>query len=161
MRAKASGWLAMAVLLGGCGGGARVEEQARRFEPPELPRVIAEDVRFPPAGRKSVTVVDKGLLGLPYLGGGNLASYEKGKQEYRLILIRCRSAGQAGNYIFDIKNQMEAPKFVASYGGYYAENTAAGPLFVFAKGSYIGGVAGLSEAEAVEAGKEFAARIPY
>jgi hypothetical protein len=150
-----------ALILAGCGGGARVEEEARKFKMPELPRAIAEDVRFPPAGRQSVTVVERELLGLPYLAGGNVASYDTGKRQYRLILIRCRNAGQAGNYIFDIKNQMEAPKFVASYGGYYAEKTAAGPLFVFAKGSYIGGVAGLSEAAAIETGKEFAARIPY
>ena len=48
-----------------------------------------------------------------------------------------------------------------SYGGYFAEKTAAGPLFVFAKGSYIGGIVGLNEEEAIQTGKEFAARIPY
>ncbi len=160
MRAIASVCLLWMVLLQGCGGGDKVEV-AKQFSLPDLPRPIAEDVRFPSPGRKSVTVVEKELLGLPYLGGGNLADYDTGKQQYKLILIRCRNAGQAGNYIFDIKNQMTSPKFVASYGGYYAENTAAGRLFVFAKGSYIGGVAGLNEADAIEAGKEFAARIPY
>ncbi|WP_031496826.1 hypothetical protein [Bryobacter aggregatus] len=126
---------------------------------PDLPRAIAEDVRFPSAKRISVTVVEKPLLGLSYLGGGNLAAYEDGKKQYKLFLIRCRTAQQAGSYIFDIKNQMQDPKFVASYGGYFA-NTAAGPLFVFAKGSYLAGIAGLSEEEAIETGKEFAARIP-
>lgn len=106
-------------------------------------------------------VVAAPMLGLSYLGGGNLAEYDTGKKQYKLLLIRCRSANQAGSYIFDIKNEMGNPKFVASYGGYFAGETPAGPLFVFAKGQYIGGIAGLSEEDAIQTGKEFAARIPY
>ncbi len=147
-------------LLVSCGGNPPVEE-AKKPALPDLPRAIAEDVRFPSLNRKSIGVVATPMLGLAYLGGGNLAGYETGKQKYKLLLIRCRNATQAGNYIFDIKNQMNAPKFVASYGGYFDAATSAGPLFVFAKGSYIGGIAGLSEEEAIQAGKEFAARIPY
>ncbi len=127
---------------------------------PDLPRAIAEDVRFPSPNRKSIAVVQAPLLGLPYLAAGNLAEYVAGPKQYKLLLIHCRTAQQAGSYIFDIKNQMKDPKFVASYGGYFSE-TSAGPLFVFAKGNYIGGIAGLSEDEAIQTGKEFAARIPY
>jgi hypothetical protein len=128
---------------------------------PDLPRPIAEDLRFPSPHRTSIEVVPANLLGLPYLGGGNLAAYDTGKLQYRLFTIRCRNAAQAGSYIFDIKNQLDNPKFIAAYGGYYAPQTPAGPLFVFAKGSYIAGIAGLSEADSIETGKEFAARIPY
>jgi hypothetical protein len=155
--------VAMTMLLLGlvsCGG-APVAETPKKFALPDLPRAIAEEVKFPSANRKAVAVVQKEMLGLPYLGGGNVAEYETGKQKYKLLLIRCKSAGQAGNYIFDIKNEMGSPKFVASYGGYFAEKTSAGPLLVFAKGSYIGGIAGLTEEEAIQTGKEFAARIPY
>jgi len=148
------GWLAS------CGGNTPVEE-VKKPALPDLPRAIAEDVRFPSLNRKSIEVVTAPMLGLTYLGGGNLAQYETGKQKYKLLLIRCRNATQAGSYIFDIKNQLKDPKFVASYGGYFDGATSAGPLFVFAKGSYIGGIAGLSEEEAIQAGKEFAARIPY
>lgn len=148
-----------AVLLS-CGGETKTETAAKP-KLPELPRPIAEDVRFPAPDRKSVTVETGHLLGLEYLGGGNIAEYDTGKLKYKLLLIRCKNATQAGSYIFDIKNQMGNPTFVASYGGYYAASTPSGPLFVFAKGSYIGGIAGLSEADAVQTGKEFAARIPY
>lgn len=141
--------------------GSPPAEVAKTPALPDLPKPIADDVRFPSAHRKQVQVIEKQLLGLPYLGGGNLAEYDTGKQQYKLLLIRCRNATQAGSYIFDIKNQMNSPTFVASYGGYFDAKTAAGPLFVFAKGSYIGGVVGLSEADAIQAGKEFAARIPY
>ena len=147
-------------LMLSCGGSPPAEE-VKRPALPDLPRAIAEDVRFPSLNRKSVGVVAPPILGLSYLGGGNVADYEAGKLKYKLLLIRCRNATQAGSYIFDIKNQMKQPKFVASYGGYFDGATSAGPLFVFAKGSYIGGIAGLSEEEAIQAGKEFAARIPY
>ena len=127
---------------------------------PELPRAIAEDVRFPSLNRKSIAVVEAPMLGLPYLAAGNLAQYVASAKQYKLLLIHCRTAQQAGSYLFDIKNQMKDPKFVASYGGYFSE-TSAGGLFVFAKGNYIAGISGLSEDEAIQTGKEFAARIPY
>jgi len=157
---KATTVFAVMMLLASCGS-APPAEVAKKPALPDLPRPIAEDVRFPSPNRKDIRVVDKQLLGLDYLGGGNLAGYDTGKKKYKLLLIRCRNATQAGNYIFDIKNSMEAPKFVASYGGYFAEKTPAGALFVFAKGSYIGGIVGLSEEDAIQTGKEFAARIPY
>lgn len=148
------------MLLVSCGTEVR-QEAVAKFVLPDLPRVIAEEAKFPAANRKAVTAVEKELLGLAYLGGGNLAEYELGKAKYKLFLIRCRTAAQAGSYIFEIKNQMQEPKFVASYGGYFAANTSAGPLLVFAKGSYLAGIAGLSEDAAIQTGKEFAARIPY
>lgn len=127
---------------------------------PDLPRAIAEDVRFPLLNRKFIAVVNAPMLGLSYLAAGNLAQYDVAGKPYKLLTIRCRSAQQAGAYIFDIKNQMKDPRFVASYGGYFSE-TSAGPLFVFAKGAYIGGIAGLSEDDAIQTGKDFAARIPH
>ena len=157
---KWAGCSALLAVLASCSG-TPTAEAPKAYTLPDLPRAIAEDVKFPSPTRLSVDVVEKNLLGLPYLGGGNIARYDDGKQKYALLLIRCRNAGQAGNYIFDIKNQMGNPKFVASYGGYFAANTPAGPLMVFAKGSYIGGISGLSEEAAIQAGKEFAARIPY
>ncbi len=125
---------------------------------PDLPNPVAEDVKFPTKNRISVQVVPAPLLGYAFLGGGNLAEYAAGSAKYRLFTIRCRSAAQAGSYIFDIKSQLKDPRFVASYGGYFSE-MPAGPLFVFAKGAYIGGIAGLSEADAIQTGKEFAARL--
>ncbi|MBM3761309.1 MAG: hypothetical protein FJW36_13805 [Acidobacteria bacterium] len=150
--------LVIAMLVGLMSCGSAPPPMAEKPKLPDLPKPIAEDVRFPSLNRKSITVVDTQLLGVPYLGGGNLAEYDTGKLKYKLLLIRCRTATQAGLYIFDIKNQMREPKFVASYGGYYEP---ASQLFVFAKGSYIGGISGLSEEDSIQTGKEFAARIPY
>lgn len=150
--------LVIALVAGLMSCGSAPPEVASKPKLPDLPKPIAEDVRFPSANRKSIAVVEKELLGVSYLGGGNLAEYDTGKQKYKLLLIRCRTASQAGIYILDIKNQMKEPKFVASYGGYYEP---ASQLFVFAKGSYIGGISGLSEEDAIQTGKEFAARIPY
>lgn len=151
-------FLVIAMLAGLMSCGSAPAPMAEKPKMPDLPKPIAEDVRFPAPNRKSITVVEKELLGVPYLGGGNLAEYDTGKLKYKMLLIRCRTATQAGLYIFDIKNQMREPKFVASYGGYYEP---ASQLFVFAKGSYIGGISGLSEEDSIQTGKEFAARIPY
>jgi len=145
--------------MGSCASTPPVEpKEAKKAALPDLPNPIAEDVKFPKPKRKAIEVVPTKLLGYEFLGGGNLASYEDGKKPYKLFAIRCRSAQQAGSYIFDIKSQLKDPKFVASYGGYFSE-MPEGAIFVFAKGSYIGGIVGLSETEAIEAGKEFAARL--
>ena len=153
--------LFLALLLATLSCGPAPQAEVPKPPPlPDLPRAIAEDVRFPSLNRKTITVVEAPMLGLPYLAAGNLAHYEGAGKPYKLLTIRCRSAQQAGAYIFDIKNQMKDPKFVASYGGYFSQ-TSAGPLFVFAKGAYLGGILGLPEDEAIQAGKDFAARIPY
>jgi hypothetical protein len=151
--------LAVLALLG-CGTTTAPEAPSPAAKPklPDLPNPIAEDVKFPRPNRQSIEVVPEKLLGYAFLGGGNLAAYSTGKKQYKLFTIRCRSAQQAGAYIFDIKSQLKDPRFVASYGGYFSE-MPEGPLFVFAKGSYIGGIAGLSETEAIETGKAFAARL--
>ncbi len=145
------------LFLLGCGGPPPVVE-APVAKLPDLPNPIAEDVRFPSKYRKSVSVVAAKLLGYDFLGGGNLAEYDTGKTKYKLFTIRCRSAQQAGSYIFDIKSKLKDPRFVASYGGYFSEMPEA-PLFVFAKGQYIAGLVGLAEEEAIQTGKEFAARL--
>jgi hypothetical protein len=134
------------------------EPALKPFSLPETPRQIAEDVKFPAAGKKGVEVVETNLLGLPFLTGGNLAEYDTGKLQYKLFVIRMKSPAQAGSYIFELEKQLQGAKFVASYGGYFGQ-TSAGPLFVFAKGAYIGGIAGLTEDQSVQIGKEFAARL--
>lgn len=128
------------------------------FKIPDLPAPVADNVKFPTKNRTSIEVVPKALLGFPFLAGGNVAAYVAGKQNYKLFSIRCRSAEQAGSYLFAIKGEMKDPRFVASYGGYFSD-MPEGPLFVFAKGSYIGGIFGLPEEEAVVTGTEFAARL--
>lgn len=159
MRLRALSFLFVVLWLGGCSAPPAAENaEAKKPALPDLPTPIAEDVKFPKPNRKSIEVVQAKLLGYEFLGGGNLASYEAGKQKYKLFAIRCRSAQQAGSYIFDIKSQLKNPSFVASYGGYFSE-MPEGPIFVFAKGNYIGGIVGLSEQDAIQTGKEFAARL--
>lgn len=149
--------LAAGSLLAGCSSAPKVEEKPA-FRMPSLPRQIAEDVRFPSANRKSVEVVESNLLGYNFLASGNLATYQTDSARYLLFLIRCKDASQAGVYLTDIKNELKDPKFVASYGAYFSQ-MPSGPIFVFAKGIYLAGIVGLPEDEAVQTGKEFAARL--
>lgn len=150
--------LASLALLGACGSDKPAALAPERIALPDLPNAIAEDVRFPSASRESVGVVPAPLLGMEVLAAGNLASYAKGNQKWKLFTIRCRNATQAGSYLFTIKGQLKEPKFIASYGGYFA-SSAAGNLLVFAKNQYVAGIVGLEESEAIEIGKQFGARL--
>lgn len=144
-------------ILAGCSTAPQVEEKPA-FRMPSLPHQIAEDVRFPSANRKSVAVVETNLLGYSFLSGGNLATYQSDTARYLLFLIRCKDASQAGVYLTGIKGELKDPKFVASYGAYFSQ-MPNGPLFIFAKGIYLAGIVGLPEDDAVQTGKEFAARL--
>jgi hypothetical protein len=150
--------LLFSLLLSSCGSEKPAAEKTVKPALPDLPNAIAEDVRFPSADRKTMSVVPAPLLGMEMLAAGNLAEYEKGGKQWKLFTIRCRNATQAGSYLFSIKGQLQDPKFVASYGGYFAK-TAQGGLLVFAKNQYVAGIAGLDEAEAIETGKMFGARL--
>lgn len=152
------GFAAGVLMLASCGGEKPAAEVKAKPSLPDLPNAIAEDVRFPSADRKSMSVVPAPLLGLEILAAGNLAEYTKGDKQWKLFTIRCRNATQAGSYLFTIKGELKDPKFVASYGGYFAK-TSQGSLLVFAKNQYIAGIAGLDEAEAIETGKLFGARL--
>jgi hypothetical protein len=152
------GFVAGVLLLGSCGGEKPAAETKTKPSLPDLPNAIAEDVRFPSADRKSMSVVSAPLLGMEILAGGNLAEYAKGDKQWKLFTIRCRNATQAGSYLFTIKAELKDPKFVASYGGYFAQ-TPQGGLLVFAKNQYVAGIVGLDEAEAIETGKLFGARL--
>lgn len=155
---RRSALLASLALLGACGSDKPAAKGPERPALPDLPNAIAEDVRFPSAGREGVSVVPAPLLGMEVLASGNLANYSKGNKQWKLFTIRCRNATQAGSYLFTIKGQLKDPKFIASYGGYFA-STPQGGLLVFAKNQYVGGIVGLEEAEAIEIGKQFGARL--
>ena len=57
----------------------------------------------------------------------------------RTLPYRARSEGEAGTKLFDYKNTLADPKFVAHFGGYFGTDGGK-PVFLFSKGKYVAGI---------------------
>jgi hypothetical protein len=112
-----------------------------------------ESRRFPKANLVDTIVVDKQLLGKPFMPGGTLAQYKKGKTEFDMFIAKTASPTDAALLLPDWRRLMSDSKLIPSFGGYFGRD-AGRPVFVFTKGAWIAGVAGLQEKDAdVEARK--------
>lgn len=146
---------AASLLLNGCGGTAEKQAEA----PVKKKRAIADEThRFPVEGRLEAKVVEDHVLGREFLPGGNVARYRRGKQEFDMFVIRTSVPEAAALMLFDYKKRMENPKLIAHFGGYYGKDGER-MVFVFAKGVWVAGVAGLPEKDADMAARELAARL--
>ncbi len=147
---------AVLLLFSGCGGGT-AEKKAEA--PVKKKPAIADATRyFPAEGRVEAKVVEDHVLGREFLPGGNVAHYKRGKQEFDMFLIRTSVPEAAALLLFDYKKRMENPKLIAHFGGYYGKDGDR-MVFVFAKGAWVAGVAGLPEKDADLAARELAARL--
>lgn len=149
---------ALAALLASCGS----ESKAPAPEPAkkaEAPKPADESHRFPKANLVETKVVDKELMGKSFMPGGTLARYQKGKTEYEMFVARLPSAQDAAFLLPDWRKALTNAKLVPSFGGYFGED-AGRPLFVFAKGAWIAGVAGLAEKQADAQARLLAAELP-
>lgn len=154
---------ACTLFLVGCGGGS--EEAKPDSGPPRKtavlpkgPKPTDESARFPLANQVSVKLVEEKLMGKDFLPGGNIAEYKKGTASYQLFLAKFKTPNDAAIALFDYKSKFGEAKLVPTFGGYYGIDGAT-QTFVFTKGSYLLGVAGLNQADADLVAREFAARI--
>jgi len=122
------------------------------------PKPADESRRFPQANLVSSEVVDSALLGKPFMPGGTLARYKKGKTSYEMFVARAASATDAAGKLSDWRKALTNPEFVPSFGGFFGQD-AGRPLFVFSKGEWIAGVVGLSRSEADTASRLLASRL--
>ena len=95
-------------------------------------------------------IVDKQLMGKPFMPGGTLASYKKGKIAYNMFLAKLPAPADAAFLLLDWKKALTGAHLVPSFGGYFGsdDHDAGRPVFVFAKGAWIAGVVGLPEKDA-------------
>ncbi len=149
--------VAAAMLLSGCGGGEAPKKSAAA-PVKKRPAVADETHRFPAEGRIEAKVVEDHVLGREFLPGGNVARYRRGKQEFEMFLIRNRVPEAAALLLYDYKKRMENPKLIPHFGGFYGKEGGR-MVFVFAKGPWLAGVAGLPEKDADLAARELAARL--
>jgi len=117
-----------------------------------------ESRRFPQPNLVSTEVIGSALLGQPFMPGGTLARYKKGKVEYQMFVAETASASDAAIKISEWRTALTNPEFVASFGGYFGHDAAV-PVFVFSKGAWIAGVVGLPRSEADAVSRTLASRL--
>jgi hypothetical protein len=117
-----------------------------------------ESARFPTKNRVETKVVDRELMGKKFMPGGTIARYKTPKGEYTMFVAQARSAADAPLVLLDWKKAMPDAKLVPSFGGYFGKDGAI-PVFVFTKGPWIVGVAGLPQAQADAEARTLAARL--
>jgi hypothetical protein len=115
-----------------------------------LAKPVDETRRFPAANLVETKMVDKQLMGKPFMPGGTLASYKKGKIAYNMFLAKLASPADAAFLLLDWHKALADAHLVPSFGGYFGHDSqdAGRPVFVFAKGAWIAGVVGLPEKDA-------------
>ncbi len=111
------------------------------------PKIFDEYRRFPKANLIDTKIVQKELLDKPFMPGGTLARYKKGKTEYQMFLAQLPSADQAAFLLLDWQKALKGAHLLPSFGGYFGED-AGRNVFVFSKGRWIAGVVGLPKKEA-------------
>ena len=137
--------VAAAVLLCACGS----SPDAAKTAPPEKkaaePQRPPDDSRYlPSANQVSTEVIADHLLGKSFMPGGTLGHYKNGRKEYEMFVRKVASPLDATVLLANWQKAMKNPKLVPSFGAYFGDDGGR-PVFVFAKGAWIAGVAGLNE----------------
>jgi hypothetical protein len=148
---------AVAVLISSCGS----QPKPAPLEPTkkvQAPKPSDESDRFPTVNLVGTKVVDKELLGKPFMPGGTLARYKRGKKEYEMFVAKLPTPTDAAILLLDWKKALADSKLIPSFGGYFGQDSGR-PVFVFSKGAWIAGVAGLPEKEADVEARTLAAHL--
>jgi len=132
--------------------------------PPESPKKIEapkpadESRRFPTANLVKTEVVDTNLLAKAFMPGGTLAHYKKGSKEYEMFVAKLPTSTDSAILLPDWRKALTDSKLEPSFGGYFGSDGGR-PVFVFAKGPWIAGIAGLPEKEADAQARLLAANL--
>ncbi|HLY17079.1 MAG TPA: hypothetical protein VKR61_07630 [Bryobacteraceae bacterium] len=145
-----------ATMLISCGS----EPKAAAPEPSTTAAVKPPDEtrRFPMANRVDTQVIDNHLLDKQFMPGGTLARYKQGQKEYSMFIAKLGNAQDAAFRLLDWNKALAGSKIEPAFGGYFGQD-GGGPVFVFAKGAWLAGVAGLPEKDADLAARSLAAHL--
>ena len=137
--------VAVALLATSCSGPEQPKSESKSKSP--APQPADESSRLPKANQTATRVIDKELGGKAFMPGGTVGRYKHGTREYEIFIGKLGSANDAAFLLLDWKRELQQAHFLASYGGYFGTD-AGRPVFVFTKGPWIAGIAGLPEKEA-------------
>jgi hypothetical protein len=149
--------VALSVLLAACGSEPS-KAPAAAVTPAPPPKPMDESRRFPQANLLGTEVVNDHLLGKAFMPGGTLAHYRKGKTQYDLFVTQLPTPTDAAIALLDWSKALTNADLIASFGG-YAGQDAGRPIFVFSKGRWIAGVAGLRQKQADPVARVLAAHL--
>ena len=156
MRAFVAIVAVVAFLVSSCG--SQPKQAAPEPVKTEAPKPTDESERFATSNLVGTKVIGRELLSKPFMPGGTLAQYKKGKKEYEMFVAKLPSSTDAAILLLDWKKALAGSKLLPSFGGYFGLD-AGRPVFVFSKGAWIAGVAGLSEKEADLEARTLAAHL--
>ncbi|HYO83137.1 MAG TPA: hypothetical protein VES20_17150 [Bryobacteraceae bacterium] len=152
--------LAAALLLASCGGSSPAPAQKQATASVPAPKPVDESRRLPKENQVGTEVVERQLMGKGFMPGGTSGRYRKGKQEYELFLAQMPTANDAAIALLDWKRAMKDAKMIPAFGAYYGTDRDR-PVFVFTKGRWVAGVAGLSERQADPPARVLASRLSF
>jgi len=117
-----------------------------------------ESRRFPKANQIETAVVSEHLMGKTFLPGGTVAKYKKGNAEYEMFVSKLASPTEAAIALLDWKKALTDPQLIPAFGAYYGKDSGRA-VFVFTKGSWIAGIAGLELKDADPPARVLASQI--
>jgi hypothetical protein len=151
-----------ALLLVSCGGDTKPAPSSEPVKQAEVPKPADESRRFPTANLTGTEVVDRQLMGKAFMPGGTIAHYVvhhgTGKVQYDLFAARLADANAAAFWRKALSDGNTAAQLIPSFGGYFGSD-AGRPVFVFSRGAWIAGVAGLPLKDADAEARTLAARL--
>ena len=149
---------ALGILLSSCGSQPKQPSTEAPKSAAETAPPVDAARHFPSENLVDTKVVPKALLDKPFMPGGTVGHYKKGKTEYDMFAGKMGSPLESAIVLSDWTRALTDPKFIASFGGYFGKD-AGRPVFVFTKGPWIAGVAGLPEKDADAQARVLAARL--
>lgn len=115
-------------------------------------------MRLPQADLVESTVIETHLMGKAFMPGGTLGRYRKGKQEYEIFVRKLGTPLDPALLLPDWQKALTGAKLVPAFGAYFGEDNGR-PVFVFGKGPWIAGIAGLGEKDVDPVARTLANRL--
>ena len=139
---------AAAVFLAACGSSSDAPKPTPQERTAAVPPKPPDESRYLPlANQVSTEVIPDHLLGKSFMPGGTLGHYRSGKQEYEMFVRKLASPLDAALLLPDWQKELKDSKLVPAFGAYFGDDGGR-PVFVFTKGAWIAGIAGLNEKQA-------------
>ena len=136
---------ALAALLAACSSSTDPSRAVpKQSTAPALPKPPDESRYLPRPDQVNTEVIPDHLLGKSFMPGGTLGHYRNGKQEYEMFVRKLASPLDAAVFLPDWQKGLKDSKLIPAFGAYMGDDGGR-PVFVFTKGAWIAGIAGLNE----------------
>src|SRR5260370_4984580 len=144
------------LLLASCGPDSKPATEV--VKKVDAPKPQDESRRCPQTNLVDTKVVEKELMGQPFMPGGTLARYKKGAAEYEMFVAKFSNSDKPAFLLLDWKKAMTDAKLIPSFGG-YSGMVDGRPVFVFSKGLWLACIAALPQAQADLEARTLAGRL--